>query len=73
MPFEVVVNKQKIFVGFSRGHAQYQVSDTPQTLVERADQRLYAEKQARKRPSSREAAPVIAAAATHDSSGSDPE
>jgi diguanylate cyclase (GGDEF)-like protein len=46
-PFEVIVNRQKITVSYSRGRAQYQVTDTPQTLLQRADEVLYAEKAAR--------------------------
>ena len=46
-PFEVILNHQKITVSYSLGRAQYQVSDTPQTLVQRADKVLYAEKAAR--------------------------
>jgi len=43
----VIVNHQKLTVSYSRGRAQYQVSDTPQTLVQRADDVLYAEKATR--------------------------
>jgi diguanylate cyclase (GGDEF)-like protein len=43
-PFEVIVNRQKILVSYSRGRAQYQVTDTPRTLVQRADEVLYSEK-----------------------------
>ena len=46
-PFDVIVNRQKITVGYSRGRAQYQVNDTPKTLVQRADEVLYSEKAAR--------------------------
>jgi diguanylate cyclase (GGDEF)-like protein len=46
-PFQVIVNHRKVSVSFSRGRAQYQVGDTLQTLVERADEVLYAEKAAR--------------------------
>lgn len=46
-PFEVILNHQKVIVSYSRGRAQYQVTDTPQTLVQRADEVLYAEKAAR--------------------------
>jgi diguanylate cyclase (GGDEF)-like protein len=46
-PFEIILNHQKAIVSYSRGHAQYQVTDTPQTLVQRADEVLYAEKAAR--------------------------
>lgn len=46
-PFEVILNHQKVTVSYSRGRAQYQVTDTPQTLVQRADEVLYAEKAAR--------------------------
>ena len=49
-PFEVTVNRQKVPVCFSRGRAQYQIGDKPETLVARADERLYADKQARKNP-----------------------
>ncbi len=46
-PFEVILNHQKVIVSYYRGRAQYQVTDTPQTLVQRADEVLYAEKAAR--------------------------
>jgi two-component system cell cycle response regulator len=46
-PFEVILNHQKVIVSYSRGRAQYQVTDTPQTLLQRADEVLYAEKTAR--------------------------
>ena len=46
-PFEVKFNRQKITVSYSRGHAQYQVDDTPQTIIQRADKSLYDEKAAR--------------------------
>jgi diguanylate cyclase (GGDEF)-like protein len=45
-PFEVILNRQKVTVSYSRGRAQYQVADTPQTLIQRADEVLYAEKTA---------------------------
>jgi diguanylate cyclase (GGDEF)-like protein len=45
--FEVSFNRQKIEVSYSRGRAQYQVTDTSKTLVQRADKVLYAEKSAR--------------------------
>jgi len=48
-PFEVMINRRKITVGYSRGKAQYQVGDTPQTIIQRADKSLYAEKAARGR------------------------
>jgi diguanylate cyclase (GGDEF)-like protein len=43
-PFEVIVNRQKILVSYCRGRAQYQVTDTPRTLIQRADEVLYSEK-----------------------------
>ena len=46
-PFEVMLNRQKITVSYSRGNAQYHVGDTPQTIIQRADESLYAEKGAR--------------------------
>jgi diguanylate cyclase (GGDEF)-like protein len=46
-PFEVILNRQRVVVSYSRGRAQYQVADTPHTLVQRADEVLYAEKAAR--------------------------
>jgi diguanylate cyclase (GGDEF)-like protein len=46
-PFEVILNHQKVIVSYSRGRAQYQVADTLQTLVQRADEVLYAEKAVR--------------------------
>jgi len=49
-PFEVILNRQKVTVSYSRGRAQYQVADTPETLVQRADEVLYAEKAARGNP-----------------------
>jgi diguanylate cyclase (GGDEF)-like protein len=47
-PFEVTLNRRKVMISYSRGCAQYQVSDTPQTMIERADKVLYDEKAARK-------------------------
>ena len=44
VPFEVKLSGQKVMVSYSRGRAQYQPTDTPQTLVQRADEVLYAEK-----------------------------
>jgi PleD family two-component response regulator len=46
---EVNLDGQKIPVLFSRGVAQYQVNDTPETIIRRADERLYAEKSKRDR------------------------
>ncbi len=46
-PFDVKFNRQKITVCYSRGRAQYQVGDTPQTIIQRADKSLYDEKAAR--------------------------
>lgn len=46
-PFEVILNRQRVVVSYSRGNAQYQVADTPHTLVQRADEVLYGEKAAR--------------------------
>jgi diguanylate cyclase (GGDEF)-like protein len=43
-PVEVVWEGRKIPVCFSRGVAQYQVKDTPESMLARADERLYAEK-----------------------------
>ena len=51
--FEIMVNRQKIMVCYSRGHAQYQVGDTPQSIVQRADKVLYAEKAGRSTSSRR--------------------
>jgi diguanylate cyclase (GGDEF)-like protein len=48
-PFEVMISRRKITVSYSRGKAQYQVGDTPQTIIQRADKSLYAEKAARGR------------------------
>ena len=47
-PFDVILNRKKVTVSYSRGRAQYQVSDTVQTIVQRADKVLYDEKAARK-------------------------
>lgn len=43
-PVEVSYEGQKIPIHFSRGVAQYQPKDTPETMLARADERLYAEK-----------------------------
>ncbi len=48
-PFDVILNRKKVTISYSRGRAQYQVSDTPQTIIQRADKVLYDEKAARKR------------------------
>jgi len=54
-PFEVILNRQRIVVSYSRGNAQYQVADTPHTLVQRADEVLYAEKAVRPAATARSA------------------
>jgi diguanylate cyclase (GGDEF)-like protein len=41
---EITVDDRHIPVSFSYGMAQYEVNDTPKTLIARADDRLYAEK-----------------------------
>jgi len=41
---------QKVRVSFSQGVAQYQINDTPETIIRRADERLYAAKAARPGP-----------------------
>ena len=46
-PFEVIVDRRRITVSYSRGSAQYQVGDTPQTIIQRADRALYGEKASR--------------------------
>ena len=46
-PFEVILNRRRVLVSYARGRAQYQVADTLETLLQRADQVLYAEKAAR--------------------------
>jgi diguanylate cyclase (GGDEF)-like protein len=43
-PVEVNLDGQRFSVAFSRGMAQHQVNDTPETMIRRADERLYAEK-----------------------------
>jgi diguanylate cyclase (GGDEF)-like protein len=47
--FEVMVNRQRIPVSFSRGQAQHQPSDTPESILRRADEALYRDKAARGR------------------------
>jgi diguanylate cyclase (GGDEF)-like protein len=42
--FELNVEGRKICVSFSRGVAQYQLNDTPESMIRRADERLYAAK-----------------------------
>jgi PleD family two-component response regulator len=39
---------KKIPIFFSQGMAQYQAKDTPETMLRRADERLYAEKAKRR-------------------------
>jgi diguanylate cyclase (GGDEF)-like protein len=46
-PFDVMLDRKKVTISYSRGRAQYQVSDTPQTIIQRADKVLYDEKAAR--------------------------
>jgi diguanylate cyclase (GGDEF)-like protein len=46
-PFEVMVDRRRITVSYSRGNAQYQVGDTIHSMLQRADKVLYAEKAAR--------------------------
>jgi diguanylate cyclase (GGDEF)-like protein len=47
-PFDVTLNRRKVTISYSRGRAQYQHSDTPETIKERADKVLYDEKAVRK-------------------------
>ena len=47
-PFDVTIHRRKVTISYSRGRAQYQHADTPETLVERADKVLYDEKAARR-------------------------
>ena len=42
--FEFMLDGRKIPVSYSLGVAQYQVRDTPESLMRRADERLYADK-----------------------------
>jgi diguanylate cyclase (GGDEF)-like protein len=46
-PFEIILNRRKVVVSYARGRAQYQTADTLETLLQRADEVLYAEKAAR--------------------------
>ena len=46
-PFDVMLDRKKVTISYSRGRAQYQVSDTPQSIIQRADKVLYDEKAAR--------------------------
>src|ERR1700683_5087649 len=39
-PFDVVLDRKKVTISYSRGRAQYQVSDTPQSIIQRADKVL---------------------------------
>ena len=43
-PFEIELDRRAITVAYSRGVAQFQVGDTPQSIVQRADKAMYAEK-----------------------------
>jgi diguanylate cyclase (GGDEF)-like protein len=45
---EFALDEKMIPVSFSHGMAQYQVNDTPETLIKRADERLYIAKANRK-------------------------
>ena len=45
---EFALDEKKIGISFSYGMAQYQVNDTPETLIKRADERLYGEKAKRR-------------------------
>jgi diguanylate cyclase (GGDEF)-like protein len=47
---ELNLDGQKVQVTFSRGVAQYQINDTPETIIKRADERLYAAKAQRRGP-----------------------
>ena len=49
-PVEVMVDRLRVAVSYSVGHAQYQVGDTPQSIIQRADKVLYVEKAARSVP-----------------------
>jgi diguanylate cyclase (GGDEF)-like protein len=44
----LTLDGNQIPVSFSQGMAQYQVNDTPETMIKRADERLYAEKAKRR-------------------------
>ena len=57
-PFE----GKKIPFAFSYGAAQYQPNDTPETILKRADERLYAKKAKRKAARQEEARAVVAEA-----------
>ncbi len=46
-PFDVMLDRKKVRISYSRGRAHYQVSDTPQSIIQRADKVLYDEKAAR--------------------------
>lgn len=48
--FQIALNGQNVMVSCSRGRAQYQANDTHQTLLQRADEVLHAEKVARGTP-----------------------
>jgi diguanylate cyclase (GGDEF)-like protein len=56
-PFEIEMNRRPITVAYSRGVAQFQVGDTPQSIVQRADKAMYAEK-ARRATTSLETIPL---------------
>ncbi len=47
--FEVRMDGQKISVACSIGRAHYQVNDTPESILRRADEVLYAQKAGRGR------------------------
>jgi diguanylate cyclase len=49
---EFEFNEEKISLHFSRGWTDYKAGETPQELLNRADQELYANKRAGKRVSS---------------------
>lgn len=58
-PFEVILNRKKVMISYSRGRAHYEMSDTPQSIIQRADKVLYAEKAARTPVAATVAAPRV--------------
>jgi diguanylate cyclase (GGDEF)-like protein len=56
---EIEFNEEKISLHFSRGWTDYKAGETPQELLNRADQELYANKRAGKRASTLAQSPAL--------------
>ena len=53
-PLEIEMDGEKVPLAFSAGWTEYQTGETPEQLLQRADQALYAQKEIRKGRDSRQ-------------------